>query len=662
MSSSVYTAQAITGKAVQAIEFSRRGLDGYTTGNLENMHLIGVPTVSQLAYSGYLQNLPAFLRATTTGKKVSTASNFYAITVQPSDMVPIPLPPVVTSMKKPSSKDEDKARFKESLRGDVEMVRYAGKDVFVMRGLSYLDLEHLPYAAMDINTPSSNDTTHIIGAKSFVFTVKILTAMLATHSYPAFQSEDAALATQETMANIIVPAPQVKVIPGFRGNFDDYANMGMSREEFSAELGTEYGVKKPLSTKIYTYSAEDAVLTAKPAPFYPTINFGTPSEVPSLPGFNLPYFPGLFAPSDKILIGIFRRFFFKCFGKDQESGLKSWNDWVKGVRNWYRTEAGKVLTHIFFSLQTALEAQARLFLVIVQGRYLGAAIIGHKFVLSSPEGTLFPVTAVSNRSTIAGWDVHSQAVDELVTLIEGLELEDGEAEDMGVRNHCTRALYLEINRRKKPDAETVTKLEELVSKLTFEERFWTPALDKIVRALEHLYISRDVIDCDWPMHLPKESIWDTSRHFQVLSVFGPTAPSLLDSLGTEFPIPRGLTAEDPASIVDVATGKKPLNDVLVSMKKLSVAVFDMKNIEKKRRIRQNTQERAAGFRTLKFTGVARDAIWNALKRMLFEIPVDNRDKGKKRAVDNEDDDVEEGSSKRARVVEGEAVPFDIFDM
>jgi hypothetical protein len=104
-------------------------------------------------------------------------------------------------------------------------------------------------------------------------------------------------------------------------------------------------------------------------------------------------------------------------------------------------------------------------------------------------------------------------------------------------------------------------------------------------------------------------------------------------------IPRGVGAADPESVIaDGHTSiKRPI--IFVTGKRTSIAVGDMKNVFKKRTIRQNENERAGGFRTIAFRGISRDILWTALKTIPW---VEEGDKGKKRGI-GEVDEAEDGS-------------------
>jgi hypothetical protein len=99
--------------------------------------------------------------------------------------------------------------------------------------------------------------------------------------------------------------------------------------------------------------------------------------------------------------------------------------------------------------------------------------------------------------------------------------------------------------------------------------------------------------------------------------------------------------------------------VLVAMKKVQVSIGDWTNVVKKRRIRQNVSERAAGHRTIQFRGRARDDIWEALKQLPFE-----EEKSKKRGREDDSgvDDEDAARVKRIDKKKAPAADLDFTDL
>jgi len=403
-----------------------------------------------------------------------------------------------------------------------------------------------------------------------------------------------------------------------------------------------------------SYSGEDAVLVAKPAPLHPEVNWGRPNQVPNLPGYVLPYFRGMLAPSEHTIINIMRRHFLGCFGDSSEEAASKWSTWVKGVKSWHRTEAGREILHILMAINLALEAQARVFLIFAHGTYLGAAIIGYRFVIWNKDQLLLPDTPKDVRAFAIGLDTHTTKLETIRQLLNRLSLRsEGMSTDLTLEELSSgRNLYRRINERVKPeDSNDMDALVDAVDNLAFGEDYWGVTKERVVQAINAM-ITDEPVPQEWPMYLSSNHLYDTSVFYQVLSAFGPTAPSFVDAGGNDFPIPRGLEAADPASEKD-QSGQMNLPSILVSCKKITLAVNDMTGVFSKRRIRQNLAERASGFRTIRFKGEGRNAIWNALKGIPYEV-----EKSKKRKDRDEDEGGPGESSKRAKGKAKETVEMD----
>jgi hypothetical protein len=392
-------------------------------------------------------------------------------------------------------------------------------------------------------------------------------------------------------------------------------------------------------------SGRHAVFVAKPAPLRPEVNYGPPSSVPTFPGYVLPYFRGLIEPSKATIINVVRRFFLGCLAESSDKAGDAWYNWVRGVDKWYQTEAGRIVTHILFNIQTALEAQARIFLFIRGDEYLGSSILGYGSGIMVDGRFVAPETVEEVRKLSGGLDDHGMALGQIIGMINELRLEKGQMEIDGSDITSSRRLHRFIVDSPRVGEEEMAELTELISKLSFEEKLWSVVVGNLVRALETL-VTSDPVDIDLPMYLDPSLVYNTSRAHEVLSIFGPIAPSFVEAVGTDFPIPKGPLAEDPASVIDAGSGKRPLEAIYVSLKKIGVAVGDWQNLLKKRRIRQNAEKRDAGFRTLEFRGEMRDQIWQVLKKIPYEESAK-----RKRPIDDDEDVEEEPSRKKGKAKE-----------
>jgi hypothetical protein len=639
----IYTAKKLQHKAIQSADYTQRELDGLTTGRLEDLFFVGRPHVVQPLYAQYVGNISAFLYSTSIQRKV-TCGGAYWPSLPLEKMLPLALPPLTLAPVKPFQKDEDKAAYKEKLPQNTITTTYLKRECYVVPTPTVDTLKNIPLA--DRNVPSSSDSVSLSGMQHYLTTVKIVSLFLATHTYPAFQTDqdDGDLHSLDMDIGFVEKYSEAKK---YRGMEDTYKKRTKSTVWVIGEPEPELGM--PDLTEENTYSASGSVVVAKPAPLYPTVNYGPPSAIPSLPGFVLPYFPGIVYPSESAIISIIRRFFLASFGDMPDSSTSKWSQWRSSVSKWYRTKSGVALSHILFCIQTALESQARLFVILHGSNYLGCAILGFKFSIDCDGVLMSADTATVVRKLATDLDDHDKAVSRISVILKGLAIE-GESDinmDIEVDVSTPRKLYREISIREKPNDEKKEELIGHVRKLAYSQKYWSISGDTVARAIS-MMISDTAVAEDLPMYLdPACIIDDQSRFFEVLSVFGPQAPSMIDSAGREVSIPRGNDAPDPASEVPQGGASILMPKLFISPKKLNLAANDWRGTFKRRKIRQNAAERAGGYRTIAVLGPQRDKVWNALKL----IPWEDNGKGKGKRVAEDEGDSGERAGKRPKEAE-----------
>jgi len=619
--------------------------------------MVGVPAVKQPAYDGYINNLPAFLHATAVQSRVSVMNVWYKASIPATKIIPLALPPLTVQSKRALKTEEQKLEFVGSLGFIPEEIKGPMGVAYVCRKPTLDILRKLP-TTINTNTPSTPDATSYMGINTYIFTLRVISLFLATHTYPAHQTADMnPRETSSSDADFFFGGSGILPIEKYRGVENIYANLGGSGVDMATEAGWA-AVSNDMDTRVYNrISGKDAVLVAKPAPLRPEVNYGPPSTVPNMPGYVFGYFHGLIDGDKSLIIEVMSSYFLGCFGDSNEKAAEFWSEWLKGVDKWYKTKEGKIVAHILFGIRLALQSQSRLYVVMTAAGYHGFALQGHKFTIWDNGATIIPESPHRLRALCVNLDHHALAMIEICSMLSKATLKAGEVdEDLDV-NMKSRKLFRELNKREQIVGEELEKLKEHIAKLAFSDILWPVDVNYITKWIKLLTVDTP-IDDSTPMYIDPGSIYDTSRMHQILAAFGPTAPSLLDAAGSDYIIPKGLAAEDVASQEDPATRKIRLHSILVSSKKLSVAVLDGLNVVKKRRIRQNLIERAAGYRTIKFSGDGRNQIWNALKLLPYVV---EEDKGKKRA--REDDDVEEGTSKKTKekAVELDTVDSSLFD-
>lgn len=399
----------------------------------------------------------------------------------------------------------------------------------------------------------------------------------------------------------------------------------------------------------------DAVLVAKPAPFRPSINFGPPASVPNMPGILFPYFEGLLRPDYTTIHHTVGQYFLGSFGDTKDIIEQNYRQWRRTHKTMTRTPAGMILIHVMKMVELALEAQARLFVIVDHGRYLGSCLLGARFSVIKT-GEMYGVSEPDMlHNELSSLTSHDSALEELRLKLSTMELVDGEmsavAEVPPEAISTARGLVEQMRMRMKPTEEDDIKdFKRLLSTLSFPQPFRPMGIDGILLALSY---ERDgVVPINEPLWLEFGLIYreDVTAYF-ILGMFGSSAPSFVNAAGVRFEIPSS-KASDQASVVDEKTGKQRMPSILVGYKATSAAVVDFERVRKESAVFQNLQERAAPHRNVRYDGAARNRIWEALIET-FGMSAANLAKVAKRVADDQLN--REKNPKKAKVTDDAGV-------
>jgi hypothetical protein len=280
----IYTGAPLSKKAIQSNEYRQRDISSMTTGDLHKLSHIGIPTASQVAYDGYLSNLPAFLHATAIQGRVSCSAKFYRSNLNHELLLPLPLPPLGFTPEIPLRNEQEKNQFMMKIGNDVRAHRFGQRDIYIIDRPTPSVVMNLPLDDLDYDAPTPDNCTNLTGIFSLLSTLKILTLFVATHTYPAFQSPDGSNQYSQDMEVCVLGAGSQPV---------DRLRVGGLREEYKArrvrvqELDASVDRLVEFEGDEYTFGrGDDLVLVAIPAPLRPSINYGSLSQTPNLPGYG----------------------------------------------------------------------------------------------------------------------------------------------------------------------------------------------------------------------------------------------------------------------------------------------------------------------------------------------------------------------------------------
>lgn len=599
----VYTCKGLSGNQNPILEFARKGLK-LTSSTLSAAGIVGHPDRKQLAFGSYMHNIADFMHATETQKKITLGATGHAIDIPYSEALQVKPPPVGVSFKKDKKPSQDVILEWFNRRGCHSTI-HQGITVYIFPEPAGDMLEKLVDLECEVNTRTPAGIMNIEGYSAWVMVWKIITLFLATHTYPAFTSSlDDSEVQQPYGEDITFTLKSVNKSKAKKPRFAIPEHEGYPEE---AEA-VEYTMDKN------EYPVSALVAYAKPAPFYPRINFGPPGDVPTMAGIVFPYFHGLINPDFTFAPGVITRFFLSCLGNDRTEILSAHSLMKRGVQSFAESPEGLTVAHILQGIQLALECQARLYCIHEDGVYGGFVLLGYGFSVKAQEKVHVPVDPDQVLSDLQSVVSHKRAVQQMCDLLNRLEVREDmmggeEVTPETIKN--ARRLHHEVHIRKfVPGVEDA--IVEKAKELAYPERYHLMEVEKLCDALDH-YRYEKTPDLDQPMYIGGRYILRKDLKYSILSQFGPVAPSFITVNGDSFKI-QGIEQEWEQA----ENRKTRFPFIAVTGKPLTTAMADWDRMFKESEILLNIRERAGASRTKRFVGEAQEQLWRCLKE---NVPV-----------------------------------------
>jgi hypothetical protein len=591
------------------------------------------PSHKQVAYTEYIANFAAFMKATATGQKIGTKEKGYPFKFDPANLIPLSLPTIAFRLS--GTNAARLAKFKEDYPRSGE-VTFAGKDVLVLPSPTLEDIRTISvFSDLEVYTPAN--TTNIRGIQSYLTVVKFITVASMVHTYPGYQQKDDMNAYHPDQPQHALDLLLSVTTPCTSSN-------RLETGEFEPLSGRQKQ-PRPIYKHEYAFPSYHAVSSAKPAPLNFQVNAGSAGSCPNMPGFAMPWFQAMLLPDTYAISNIIHKYFHANFGEDDESSSTAFNLWRKEIGNWYRTPQGLALQHILFGLDLALTAQLRQYIVIESGVYQGFVLLGENALVVAQGRIHRPISAAALRPLIKGMSAHIMAVENMARLLSEMTLEEGGTEAVAEDSLTSgRRVYNEISKRV-VGSDITEEIEKLIAALAFPEDYVRPSVETITQLIKAIGLEDPSWFEDKPMFLHRKKYRDTSVEYRCLSAFGPTAPSFHNTSGS-------MMRFDDASLDEVnpSTNKLNLPFIPMFMKEITTACVDWRRMRKEQALHVNLLERAVNNRAIVWREKARDEMWKSLKEYL-KPKEEKKDTGKKRARgDDEDDEMGVGTSKRSKVV------------
>jgi hypothetical protein len=286
----VYIAIKSQGRRNVPSTFTNRGIEGLTCGTLNRIVSVGLPAEKQLAYDGYVSNLSAFVFATTIGQRVFCNQLWFPFKLPVKHCIDLEFPDLFLAPKKILKTEDEKTEFGKTLNSQYEMKRGPQGESYIIAKPTFDTLRKLPpQSTLHVLAPSTEDGTSLHGLMTYIFALKCLSALLATHTYPAFQKAKDSTNSWSTDSEIYfqdggyIPINEtrngapIKYVPPLADQdkelVSDQTQISLWKFESS-----DYEAKK-----YNEFGAQGSVLVAKPAPLRPDVNVGSAASVPNLP-------------------------------------------------------------------------------------------------------------------------------------------------------------------------------------------------------------------------------------------------------------------------------------------------------------------------------------------------------------------------------------------
>jgi len=385
-------------------------------------------------------------------------------------------------------------------------------------------------------------STNIAGLQAMFKTMGIITWFLKTQSYPAYSGPMLDDSTGGGAYDVID-----ELVSGKRkGTFSERISKKARNEGEAEDVTMEEDVIDPdIAGMEELYFGTDTSKMPKAKPSTPPeIIFGTPTQVPTLPGLCFPYFPELLAGDGNFVSGVIRQYFLECLGDTREAISGGYQALKGGLGTFFSTAPGLVLQHIFIGVKLAIEAQARLFLMYGASGYVGFSLHGWYFSVSIDGYKHRPLPYDELVVKIRSIDEHAVAIGNICMKLMKAKRNDtgklpGKASvqaKMPLIRDSPRVLadYLKEFRLGDDDKEEIEKISNLLS---FPQRFWTFSSENILKAVD-LLLANSYPPSTEPLFLRGGILTSDSVPLSVFALFGDQAFSFRTAGGKLTKIPK----------------------------------------------------------------------------------------------------------------------------
>lgn len=248
-----------------------------------------------------------------------------------------------------------------------------------------------------------------------------------------------------------------------------------------------------------------------------------PSDLPAdTTGMLFPYNSDLALPDRETITSFLYRHMFYSFGASREDAESAFLEFKSSWGSAAGTTWENELTHMYFVLGVAIEAQATVRVMIDNAsRYQGSIILGGGFSVTLPAGSYHPLSPSALRTTLPKATPHLSA---LATIFSSIGFASNEVRKTR-RESCSSIHQIRAAISETGILETkMIELKEALHLVSFpdDERYLAPTAANIKSILDAM-ADTDTDLTRFPMYPPM--VIESDRRLRLLSAFGPNAPS-----------------------------------------------------------------------------------------------------------------------------------------
>jgi len=615
-----------TDKSIKpTLPFTQRGIPNMTQAKLGDVIAIAKPFVGQLAYSGYAANIEAFVFAKAMNRSTATNLRQYCIP-ETTATVPLMLPKVVLRLKASKPASAFLSSFNAALGpiGGVKRDIGKGNLVYTITQAGHKHLKDLA-AVADPVSPFVDHHATIFGAQCASFLIRWIDLFLSVQTYEykgIVDGHSTSLKRGRAIFNIMnideIEKGEIGGLPTKRRKGESGQEIDATMEEDDDEEASMY-VDDDGNTFNHQIPISEAVLVAKPSPYPSEFNYGPPNAVPNLPGLFFRYFPGLNIPDNSNLTELCARLVFRNIpGKGDI--FDNWKIFRADIRSLNGTEEGSVIHHILYGLKMSLDAQARPFLVIADGKYHGFCLLGEYFGVVVAGTKVFPENEQDLRTSLSVVATREDSVNRLLAELRGCKysLKSIKASEIKKENveQCANLAFLlsEIDLSEDTEEEQEKRISDLLVMTQPAFHYTKLGPKEITEVIYELLQSATnpeyKVPMERPFYIPARG-WSgiAENDYMLFASFGANAFSLRNMKGLEVEF-RDPKDTDPFMVAEEGGKEKRL---YTYVKPVRQCVHEWRDLLRTGSLRYDPAERGGVNRAIVHIGENKKMIYDALR-------------------------------------------------